>query len=178
MPGSPFIEGESVDLCAVSEADVDFLRETVNDPAVWRTIGSRTPVTDKQEREWYEEHASADDGNVNFVAAVEGDPIGSVGVADVDDVNGSAEIGIFVAEPYWGNGYGTEAARLATDYAFRQHRRHRVVARVFEGNDASARIWEKLGFELDGVHRDEVYVDGEYRDVRYYSVLEDEWREN
>jgi RimJ/RimL family protein N-acetyltransferase len=93
----------------------------------------------------------------------------------VDDVNGSAELGIFLATQYWGNGYGTEAGRLATDYAFRQHRRHRVVARVFEGNDASARVWEKLGFELEGTHRDEVFIDGQYRDVRYYSVLEDEW---
>jgi len=107
--------------------------------------------------------------------AVDGDPVGSVGVHGVDDVNGSAEIGIFVAEDYWGNGYGTEAGRLATDYAFAQHRRHRVVARVFEGNDASARIWETLGFEREGTHRDEVYVNGEYRDVRYYSVLDDEW---
>ncbi|MXR20569.1 GNAT family N-acetyltransferase [Halobacterium bonnevillei] len=175
MPGRPFIEGATVDLCAVSEDDVDFLRDTVNDPAVWPTIGARTPVTETQEREWYEDHASEDDGNVNFVIAVDGDPVGSVGVHGVDDVNGSAEIGIFVAEDYWGNGYGTEAGRLATDYAFAQHRRHRVVARVFEGNDASARIWETLGFEHEGTHRDEVYVNGEYCDVRYYSVLEDEW---
>lgn len=175
MPGIPFIEGESVDLCAVSEDDVDFLRETVNDPAVWPTIGARTPVTEKQEQEWYEEHASDDDGNVNFVVAVDGDAAGSLGVHGVDDVDGSAELGIFLAEDYWANGYGTEAGRLATDYAFDQHRRHRVVARVFEGNEASARVWEKLGYELEGTHRDEVFVDGKYRDVRYYSVLEDEW---
>jgi RimJ/RimL family protein N-acetyltransferase len=175
MPGRPFVEGERVDLCAVAEEDVDFLSETINDPAVWQTTGGRTPVTDQQEQEWYEEHASADDGNVNFVVAVDSEPVGSLGVHGVDDVNGSAELGIFLATQYWGNGYGTEAGRLATDYAFRQHRRHRVVARVFEGNDASARVWEKLGFELEGTHRDEVFIDGQYRDVRYYSVLEDEW---
>lgn len=166
-----------MDLCAVSEDDVEFLLDTVNDPAVWRTTGMRTPLTEKQEREWYEERASADNGNVNFVVAVDGDPVGSLGIHGVDDANGSAELGIFLAEEHWGNGYGTEAGRLATQYAFDQHRRHRVVARVFEGNEASARIWEKLGYELEGTHRDQVFVDGDYLDVRYYAVLEDEWRE-
>jgi len=175
MPGPTFIEGDRVDLCAVDEDDVEFLQETVNDPAVWPNIGARTPLTRKQEREWYEEQASDDDGNVNFVVAVDDDPAGTIGVHGVDDVNGSAELGIFLAEPYWGDGYGTEAGRLATTYAFDQHRRHRVVACVFEGNDASMRVWEKLGFELDGTHRDEVYVDGRYHDVHYYSVLESEW---
>lgn len=175
MPGRPFLEGETVDLCAVAEADLDFLRETLNDPAVWPTLSARNPLTERQEREWYEEHASADDGNVNFVVAVDDQPVGSLGVHGVDDADGSAELGVFLAEEYWGQGYGTEAGRLATGYAFDQHRRHRVVARVFEGNERSARVWEKLGFELDGVHREAVYVDGEYRDVRYYSVLEDEW---
>ncbi|MCD2198831.1 GNAT family N-acetyltransferase [Halobacterium sp. KA-4] len=175
MPGRPFLEGDAVDLCAVAEDDLEFLRETLNDPAVWPSLSARTPLTAKQEREWYEEHASADNGSVDFVVAVDDQPIGSVGVNDADDVNGSAEVGLFLAEEFWGNGYGTEAGRLVTQYAFAQHRRHRVVARVFEHNDASARIWEKLGFELEGTHRDEAFVDGEYRDVRYYSVLEDEW---
>ncbi|MFC3477525.1 GNAT family N-acetyltransferase [Halobacterium litoreum] len=176
MPGPTFISGDSVDLCAVDEEDVEFLQRTVNSPAVWSNIGARKPLTEKQEREWYEERASADNGSVDFVIAVDGDAVGSVGLEGVDDPNGSVEIGIFVAEEHWGEGYGTEAAELVTDYAFDQHRRHRVVARVFEFNDASAAVWEKLGFELEGTHRDEMYLDGDYHDVRYYGVLEDEWR--
>ncbi|NIB99743.1 GNAT family protein [Halobacterium sp. R2-5] len=194
MPGRPFLEGDTVDLCAVAEDDLDFLRETLNDPAVWPSLSARTPLTEQQEQEWYEERASDENGDVNFVVAVDArnsrsdsdvhqnatrsegiQPVGSVGVHGLDDVDGGAEVGLFLGEEFWGNGYGTEAGRLATDYAFAQHRRHRVLARVFEDNEASARIWEKLGFELEGTHRDEVYVDGEYKDVRYYSVLEDEW---
>lgn len=178
MPGRPFVSGERVDLCPVGEDDLEFLRDTVNDPAVWPTIGARTPVTEREEREWYEDRASeTDDGEVNFVVAVDGDPAGSLGVHGLDDINGSAELGIFLGEDYWGEGYGTEAGRLATTYAFDQHRRHRVVARVFEGNEASKRVWEKLGFELEGTQRDAVYLDGEYLDVHCYGVLEAEWRD-
>jgi RimJ/RimL family protein N-acetyltransferase len=177
MPGRPFLSDGTVDLCAVDEDDLGFLQDTLNDPAVWRMLGSRTPLTGQQEREWYEELASADNGTVNFVVAVDGDPVGALGVQGVDDVDGSAELGLFLAEDHWGNGYGTAAGRLATNYAFDQHRRHRVVARVFEGNEASARLWEKLGFELEGTHRDQVFANGEYLDVRCYAVLEDEWND-
>ena len=51
MPGRPYVSGETVDLCAVSEDDLDFLQDTLNDPAVWPTLGARTPHTAKQERE-------------------------------------------------------------------------------------------------------------------------------
>jgi RimJ/RimL family protein N-acetyltransferase len=175
MPGRPYRSGDTVDLCPVSEDDLPFFADTINDPDVWRTTGGRKPVTEQQEREWFEDHVNADNGNVNFTVAVDGDPVGSLGVHGVDDVNGSAELGLWLAEQHWGQGYGTEAARLATEYAFAQHRRHRVVARVFADNDASKRVWEKLGFTLEGTHRDEVYANGEYTDVLYYSVLDSEW---
>jgi RimJ/RimL family protein N-acetyltransferase len=92
------------------------------------------------------------------------------------DAGVTAEVGLFLAEPFWGEGYGTEAARLVTDYAFDERRHHRVVARVFEGNDGSRRIWEKLGYRHEATHRETMYFDGEYVDERIYAVLEAEWR--
>lgn len=192
MPGPVFIRGDTVTLHPVGKDDLQFLRETVLDPNVRRTLGLRQPLTEKQEEEWYEEHASNDD-RVDLVVCIprtdapeDVDPrededehvrIGSIGLGPVNDIDGKAEIGISIAEPFWGNGYGTEASRLITDYGFRQLRKHRIVARVFDGNVGSQRIWEKLGFEHEAVHREEIFVDGDYRDVHYYSVLEDEWLE-
>lgn len=192
MPGPVFIQGETVSLHAVGEDDLDFLRETVLDPNVRQTIGLRQPLTEKQEREWYEEHASGDE-RVHLVACIpessvpDGvDPrededatvrVGSLGLGPVNDLDGNAEVGISVAEPFWGNGFGTEAARLLTDYGFRDLRKHRIVARVIDGNVGSQRIWEKLGYEHEAVHREEQFLDGEHVDVHYYSVLADEWLE-
>jgi len=39
------------------------------------------------------------------------------------------------------------------------------------------KIWEKLGFEKEGVSRDAAFVKGEYVDLINYSLLEDEWEE-
>jgi RimJ/RimL family protein N-acetyltransferase len=63
-----------------------------------------------------------------------------------------------------------------TDYAFDELRQHRVSARVFGFNEASRALFEDtLGYRHEGVHREETYIDGEYRDVHYYGVLESEW---
>ena len=54
-------------------------------------------------------------------------------------------------------------------------RKHRVVARVFEGNTGSQRVWEKLGFRHEAVHEEAQFMDGEYVDVHFYAVLKHEW---
>jgi len=190
MPGPVFLQGDGVSLHPVAEDDLEFLLDTVMDPNVRQTLGIRQPFTLKQEQEWYEEHASSDE-RVDLVICIPHDDVpdaiepaddenehvrvGSIGLGPMNDLDGKAEIGISVAEPFWGHGYGTEAARLITNYAFRDLRKHRVVARVFDGNVGSQRIWEKLGYEHEAVHRDEQFMDGEYVDVHYYSVLENEW---
>ncbi|MFC7155872.1 GNAT family N-acetyltransferase [Halomarina halobia] len=174
MPGPTFLRGDSVTLRTVEEEDLDFLQRTINDPAVRRFLSARAPINGRQEREWYEERGSSDE-HVNLLVCRGEEPMGSIGLHPRDPTGVNAEIGIFLAEDYWGEGYGTDASRLVTDYAFRERRNHRVTARVFDGNAGSRRIWEKLGFRHEGTHVESEFVDGEYVDVHFYAVLADEW---
>jgi RimJ/RimL family protein N-acetyltransferase len=104
-------------------------------------------------------------------------PVGSVGLGVDADGAATGDLGIWIAPPYWGEGYGTAASELIVDYAFTERNLHRVEARVIETNTASRRIWESLGFEHEGVLRESEFMDGEYRDMHLYGVLADEWRE-
>jgi RimJ/RimL family protein N-acetyltransferase len=62
----------------------------------------------------------------------------------------SVEIGYWLAEPDWGKGFGTEAARALTDHAFDVAGHGNLVAGFRHGNDASRRILEGLGFVKTG----------------------------
>lgn len=177
MPGPVFLESDTVELRTIEEEDLDFLQETINHPNVRRTIGNRSPINGEQEQEWFEERASGDGDGVELLVCRDGEAVGSVGLEPKDPTGVNVELGIFLAEEFWGEGYGTEASRLLTDFAFRERRVHRVLARVFEGNVGSARIWEKLGFRHEATHVESEFVDGEYVDVEFYAVLEDEWFE-
>lgn len=174
MPGAVYLDGERVTLRTVEEDDLAFLRDTVNAPAVREYLGNRAPVNLAQEQEWFEDQAS-DDETLNLVVWVDGERAGTVGLHPRVPEGGTTEIGIFLAEAFWGDGYGTEAAELAVDYAFGEARAHRVAARVIEGNEASRRVWEKLGFRHEATFREATFHGGGYADVHWYAVLEGEW---
>ncbi|MFB6300411.1 MAG: GNAT family N-acetyltransferase [Halobacteriales archaeon] len=136
MPGTPFLHGDDVTLRTVEEEDIDFLQEQVNDPGIWRTIGRSRPVNRTQEEEFYESVVS-DGDNVQLLITVDGEAIGMTGLQPINQEQGHAEIGFWIAEEHRNQGYGTEATRLMVTYAFGQLRLHKVIGRVFAFNDPS-----------------------------------------
>lgn len=174
MPGAVYLDGDDVTLRTIEEEDLAFLRDTINAPRVREYLGTRPPINLAQEREFFET-AIADDENLNLLVCEGADPAGTIGLHPLNPPDGSSEIGIFLAEEYWGRGLGTEAARLLTAHAFDEWRHHRVSARVIEGNEASRRLWETLGFRHEATFREATYRDGSYVDVYWYAVLADEW---
>ena len=58
------------------------------------------------------------------------------------------ELGFHIVKRRWGNGFGTEAALGALDYAWRQLRLSKIYAGHHPDNRASQSILEKLGFEF------------------------------
>jgi len=61
------------------------------------------------------------------------------------------ELGYWIGVPYWGRGYGTEAARALIDHAFGALGCERLVSRARVSNPASRRVLEKCGFQWTGV---------------------------
>ena len=176
MPGPRFLAGDRVTLHTIEEEDITFLQEMINQPDVRRYLDRSIPLNGVQEREWFEEQVSNTDSTSLLVVGADG-PAGIIGMHEMPNLSGSAEIGISLHPDHWGEGYGTAASRLLTEYAFSERRFHRLVARVLAPNEASKRIWEKLGYRHEAVHREATFADGQYLDVHIYALLEDEWRE-
>jgi ribosomal-protein-alanine N-acetyltransferase len=86
-----------------------------------------------------------------------------------------ADIGYWLGEPFWNQGYMTEAVRLACHFSFSYLDTVRACATVFVGNIGSRRALEKNGFSLDGTLRSHVVKRGEWRDAWFLSLLRSEW---
>lgn len=173
MPGPAFLEGERVQLRTVESADLPFVRRTLSDPAVWRTLDRTRPMDGPASERWLQRHSEDDD--VLDLVVVDDGPVGLVSLRARNDVWGLSSIHVWVAPDEQGAGYATDAAETVVDYAFDQRRRHKLIAHVFEGNDASCRLLEGLGFDREGVHRKEVYADGAFRDLYTYGLLAEQW---
>jgi ribosomal-protein-alanine N-acetyltransferase len=85
-----------------------------------------------------------------------------------------AEIGYWLARPYWGQGIMTDAVRVYVGYAFAELQLLRLVAHVFEFNLASARVLERNGFQLEGRLRKHLRKDGKLIDARFYGLLKED----
>jgi RimJ/RimL family protein N-acetyltransferase len=174
MPGPVFLDGEVVTLRAIEEEDLPFLQRAVNDPEVWRAIGAPEPVNSQQEQEFFDDVVCSDD-SIDLLIAADDDPVGIVSFWPGDGTVSKAELGYWVAPDHHRQGYASEATELMIDYGFAQLGYHRIEARVFEYNDASQNLLEGLGFVREGAHREAVFVDGEYQDLLWFGLLEDEW---
>lgn len=92
--------------------------------------------------DWMEDEADRMEG--------EADPASELG----DGIRVEAELGYWLAEPFWHSGIMTEAARAVLEHARRDLGIRRVWADYYEGNDASRRVMERLGFHFHHVEED------------------------
>lgn len=101
---------------------------------------------------------------------------GNCGLMNVDLVQRTAELGIFIGEKkHRGKGYGTEAARLLLDYAFNLLNLHSVYLRVRSFNKAGQQCYRKLGFNEIGRRRECVLLGGKYYDEIFMDILDREF---
>lgn len=108
-----------------------------------------------------------------IICAKEGmHPVGSVFFRDIDYVKKEAEYGIFIGEDdAVGKGYGSEAARLAVQYAFEKMELKRLVLRVFTDNEPAINSYKAAGFVRKAILREVKCSDGEKKDM-YFMTME------
>ncbi len=86
-----------------------------------------------------------------------------------------AELGYWLAQPAWGHGFATEAARAVIEFGFSGLGLARIYAQVLADNRASLRVLDKLGMVNEGVKRQHVHKARRLHDVVLYGLLRDEW---
>lgn len=177
MPGPAFLNGDRVELRTFEEEDLEFVRDVINDHAVWTSVGGQSvPSNLAQERKFFED-LNRDENAIGFIITVEASRVGGVELNPIDWERGVAEVSCWIAPDHQERGYATETLRVIADYAFDHLRLHKLIAEIFDFNEASANVFETVGFHKEGVLRDEDFVDGEYIDVNRYGLLESDHRD-
>ncbi len=87
-----------------------------------------------------------------------------------------AEIGYWIGEPYWGQGYCTEAAELLLTFGFEELDLHRIHGSYLARNPASGRVMRKIGMQQEGVAREHAKKWDVFEDLVLCGLLRDEWR--
>ena len=116
---------------------------------------------------------SADkDKTFAFAITLNDKVIGSIGVFRQENIHyRTAEMGYYIGEKYWGNGYMTEAVKLACEFVFENTDIIRIFAEPFSHNIASCRVLEKAGFTCEGILRSNAYKNENIVDMKMYALV-------
>lgn len=170
MPGAVFLEGNSINLRTVEREDMEKVRDIFNNQEVMSNLGHNKPANLEQEEDFFEDQVNDNSDMVNLAICKDENLVGLISIKEKRG-QGIGEIGIWIDPEYHGQGIGTESSELLIDYAFKELRYHKVVAKAYESNKASQKIWEKLGFEKEGVLREQAFRKGSYEDVIVFGII-------
>jgi RimJ/RimL family protein N-acetyltransferase len=154
-------------------SDAEPLTRAANNRRIWMNLRDAFPYpyTLKDARE-YIRGVRQRTPETSFAIAVNDEAIGSVGFVLKPDVERvSAEIGYWLAEPFWGRGIASDALTAVTAYAVETHQLTRIFAVPFAWNAASCRVLEKAGYVLEARLRRSAIKDGKMTDQLQYAFI-------
>ncbi|NDA81445.1 MAG: N-acetyltransferase [Actinobacteria bacterium] len=162
-----------VKLRSVMREDYESLFEWVNDRETRIQSGAFKPVSWIEHVEWIERTLRATDSELLIIANQEdGSAIGHLLLTEISKVHRSCSLFIRIGtEALRNKGIGTEAMGLFLEYAWRDLGLNRVQLTVRTDNLRAKKSYLKSGFRVEGVMRDAVFIDGEFRDLELLAVL-------
>jgi RimJ/RimL family protein N-acetyltransferase len=175
------IETKQLVLRPVEPEDAEFLAGLMDEIDLHDSSGPYSlihPTSKEIEERWISQIGSrGDEAHMIIEKRAGRTPIGIISVSEMEKRNSSAHIGIRLKEESWDRGYGTEAVRGAVKFMFESLNIHRVWLRADEENARAIRCYEKCGFTLEGVLRENHIRNGGWKSSVVMSVLKGELKE-
>jgi len=134
--------------------------------------------SEKKIKEFQEKRAETNSKSFRFsIHTLDEDKlIGGVGLWISSWTHAETWLGISIGErDYWGRGYGTDAMRLAVQYAFLELGLRRVSLGLHAYNERALKSYQKVGFKMEGRMRGEGLRDGVRYDSLWMGILREEW---
>lgn len=147
----------------------------MNNPAIYSSMGFTPPISLENTISWYKKSVA---NNKRFDCAIVDENtvlLAMAGLTEIDDTCRKAELYIFVNPNRQHQGIGKKATYLLCKYAFSVLHLNKVFLQTNASNVAAQRVYESVGFKLEGIHREERKSAGQYEDRLYYGLLSKEF---
>jgi len=155
------------------DQDARAIAKYANNRKIWQNLRDGFPHPyGLQDAEDFLRQVFQQDPRTYFAIASKEEAIGGIGLGIGNDVHRfTAEMGFWLAEPFWNKGIMTESVVQFTEYAFEKFRLYRIYAEPYASNPASAKVLEKAGYQLEGILRANVFKDGRVLDQSLYARI-------
>ena len=179
MTPSTLLRGSRVRLTALTQSDLPTVIQWHQNPEFLRLFDALPayPKTEAAVAQWIDDTNKATDAFLFAIRPLNSDEL--IGYLELDGILWTHRVsGVSIAigeAKQWGKGYGYEVMQLVLRFAFDELNLHRVQLTVFCYNERAIALYEKLGFQREGVHREHLQRDGKRYDMYLYGLLCSEW---
>lgn len=159
--------------------DLDSLVKYGNNPGIAANLTDQFPHPYTREKgEAFIGYATGNGTSEIFAIDIDGEACGAIGLHPQEDImRQNAELGYWLAEPFWGRGVVTKAVKLIVDYGFQNLDINRIYARPFGENIGSQRVLEKAGFKFETKFDKTIIKNGRLQDELFYAIRREEWEQ-
>jgi RimJ/RimL family protein N-acetyltransferase len=172
------IVGDRIQLRPLEKGDLENRVRWFNDPEVSENLILDEKLNLEKTIKWFD-CAQKDESRRDFVIeTVDKQPIGFVGFRKISKENRSACVYIVIGKKsYWGKGIGTEALSILIQWGFFELALNKIWSTVKFTNTVSLALLKKVGFNEEGLLREEEILSGQKIDIVRVGLLCDEFYE-
>ena len=155
----------------LQESDLKTRVMWMNDSSVYSSMGFIPPISLENTVHWYRSNLCNDKRLDCAFVNGDGDLLAMAGLTGIDYSCRKAELYLFVNPARQRQGLGKKACYLLCKYAFNVLHLNKVFLYTNATNIGAQRVYESVGFKLEGTHRQERVAGGKYEDRLYYGLL-------
>jgi len=175
------LKAELVGLTAIEREDLRQLMDWRNDPRLRRYFREYREINIPMQEAWFEQKALSDPMTIMFAIRRldDNELLGSCGLVRINWISRHAEISLYIGwdGAYVDNeGYAEESSNLLLDYGFSELNLNKIWIEVYAFDKKKKILFSKLGFNVDGVLRQNYFYKGKFWDSCIMSMLSSEWR--
>ena len=171
------ISGQKTYLRAIERDDLSDLLRWRNNPDLRKFFREYRELSSEQQLSWYENTVLKDDW-VRMFSILNYDKklIGACGLCYINWVDRSADFSIYIGHNniYIDEDIAIDVSKTLISYAFEELNLHRVWAEIYDFDAKKVKMFDILGFELEGRHKETHWSEGQWHDSLFYGLLNKE----
>lgn len=176
------IKSENIVLRAPDLTDAKAYQSWINDPETNKWRGLYHPMNTESADAWIREQSQSAPDRLTFAIMTSGSSkghhVGFIGLRSICPRSRRAELWIYIGDKKaWNKGFGQQSVRALCRYAFDEMNLHRIWMLCDPESDGAVKCYAAVGFQKEGLLRQDYYRRGKYRDACLMGLLRGELKE-
>jgi diamine N-acetyltransferase len=159
----------------LESCDLSLRVEWFNTPSIYNQMVIDVPVSLSNTQQWFSKTLL----NFHRLDVVfeneQKEIIAMGGLTDINNKHHHAELYIVVHPNLTGQGIGKEAIYWLCNWGFNTLQLNKIYLHTLSTNIKAFQLYERIGFQQEGVLRDHVFCNGKYINHNILSILKSEW---